>query len=249
MFRRKTKVKQTAAPPPIPRETVIHNHNSSSNWPVFLTLFAIVCLSMVFGWHAGVFLLTQAGIQQPERSLANGLIFVAGLLLLLAIAALIARAFLRDVLEARVEIERLRTQAKEAERNRVQQIPPLAASRMTREQSRLYMAVKLAMSRAYDSIDEAGNLQTRSEPWSRRSVGELRLLNESKPLGEQSNVANAVKPWLLRRGVLKDDRTVDVENFPNLNAVDLALIEEFGPPVLYRSDFPDTNFNERFQHI
>jgi hypothetical protein len=243
-------MRQVAVPPPaIPRETVIHNHNSSSNAPVFLVLFGIACLTVVFGWYGGVFLLAQAGLAQPERQLANGLIFVVGLLVVLAIATLVARAFLRDVLEARVEIERLRTQAEQARQNQAQQISPLAAARMTREQSRLYMAVKLAMSRAYQSIDEQGNLQTRAEPWSRRSVGELRLLNESKALGEQSNVANAVKPWLLRAGILVDDRTVNLADYPNLNAVDLALLADFGPPVLYRPDSPTGDFNARFEHI
>jgi hypothetical protein len=134
-----------------------------------------------------------------------------------------------------IELEQARSRT-------AQLIPAMTQARMTREEARKYQAVKAAMDKAFHGkIDDKGKVIGKTEPWSRRQVGALTLLNERLPIGEDSNLAGWVKTYLLDRKILLSDRQVNVAEFPNLATVEAQLVKDFGPPIIYNAAGNDGN--------
>lgn len=224
----------TPAPTTEPTPTVNHYYSPSYTGLVFVA-FLVLAGIVILGWYGLVFLFEQAGANNPAYSAANCLIGVGAILGLIFILSLAAKYFLNDfyihreqMMDRRVELERARMQA-------VQFIPPVTRERMTHEESRKYLAVKVVMSNAYLEVDEQGKLKGKVEPWSRREVGRIRLMNELEEIGENTLLASWVKRYLLKNRILISDRQVNLTDFPNLAAVEAQLVKDFGPPIIYQA--------------
>ena len=216
-----------------PQITEVHNHNVSSRSGMVFTWFLVAILSVILIWYAAVFVLGRAGFKQPEEVLAQALFFfITGMVFLMGGLWIVNHFIMTPILSHKQVMAEIMRQY-EIDRLKVaQQLPPEAASRMTAEDRRFVSLVKMVMAGAYENrLDQEGNLiRGRSEPWSRRSVGELTLYGEQKPIGE-TVLAGRVKPWLMEQGILIDDRKVDRVTFPDLIEVEAALIREFGQPI------------------
>lgn len=222
---------QAAAGFPAETTNVNHYHTPSYAGLVF-SGFTVVVLTVVLGWLALVFLFDQAGSRRAAADAAAcvmGLGIIAGVI---GAVGLTARLILNDLLAHRermgemlLEVERVRSRA-------VQAIPPATGAVMIDQDKRKYRAAVMVMSRGFQSVDERGRLLTKGEPWSKRSVGGLILLGETKPIGEDTDLAKGVKPFLLERGILRDDRTVNLAKFPDLASVEADLINCFSRGVM-----------------
>ena len=214
--------------------TITHNYSSSRFWTI-IAIFVVAVASAILFWHGLVFLLGEAGYKRPTQAAAECLIGAGILFMILTFIGLAARYILRDFYAHRetqaaylVELERARYSS-------VQLIPATTQARMTREESRKYLTIKMVMARAYELIDPDGNLTGSIEPWSRRQVGMIKLLNEHEELGEHSNISKWVKPYLLERHILLGDRKVNLADFPNLASVETQLVKDFGQPIIYNA--------------
>lgn len=235
LFQRKKPLSNTVAAPaaPLPPlETTVNHHYHSSRIGVIFSAFCVIVAAVILAWFGLVFLAEQAGARQPEFEVARCLVGLAAVGVILAALGLAAKFFLNDFYRHREAMEQMHLQALEKRARLAQGIAPQAAAGMPDEDKRKYRAVMLAMDTAYQSVDEKGKLRTKNEPWSRRSVGALTLLGEAKPIGEDTELAKWVKPWLLGKNIILDDRRVNLEQYPDLNAVETALIAEFGRPIL-----------------
>lgn len=234
-FRRK-RLANVAAPiaPPMPLETTVNHYYSSSRLGTIFALFLVVVCAAVLGWYAAVFLAGQVGAARPERAVAYCIMGLSGLLTFLGGLGVFAKFVLRDFMSHRERMAEKYIQLEQARTRAVQLIPPTTQARMTRDESRKYQAVKVVMDRAYQIVDDKGKLSgSKKEPWSRREVGALTLLNEREPIGENSRLASWIKSYLLDRNILASDRQVNVVDFPNLAAVEAQLVKDFGPPILF----------------
>jgi hypothetical protein len=230
------KLTNTAAAPPLPPpETTVNHHYYNSRTGLIFSLFVVGVAAAALFWLALVFLAERAGARQPETDVARCLLGLFLICLLLVAFAAAGRFFLNDFYRHSQTMEQIRLQAVEKRARLAQSIAPHAAAGMAEENKRRYRAVVMAMARAYQMIDEAGKLRTRQEPWSKSGVGSLTIIGEPKPIGEDSNLAKWVKPYLLEKGVLLDDRTVDLARFPDVASVEALLVADLGRPImLYR---------------
>lgn len=236
VFMRKVKSAVTMDLPP-PQTTI---NNPGVPWgTIIFSIGASTIIFLFLSWQAMIFLLDRAGAYQPDKVLASGLLntgrWLLVLLIIIGISIVFGRfivnealGFLRYRLDTQLEIHKLRAQA-------AQQLPPTTSNRMTSEQKRKYRTIIMVMERAFQMIDETGKLQTRTEPWSRRSVGRLQLYNEDTPIGENTNLATEIKPWLLEKGILLSDSQMNIEEFPSLAAIQTILTDEFGPTINFRN--------------
>lgn len=248
MFKRKVSNESPAPAFPV-RETTIHHHQPNRAGTIF-SLFTVAVASVILLYWGLVYLLATAGITNPQAQLAAGLLWLLGLGLLGWIGWLIGDRVLGQILQTRLELARLQLEAEERRLSIAQQIPPQTAARMTEEETRKYQAVKMVMAQAYrGKIDDDGKLLGKIEPWSRRSVGRLRLLNEATSIGENTSLASFVKTYLLDKQILLDDRTVNLARFPNLASVEAQLVTDFGPPILYNPPSPPPQLAERWEPI
>lgn len=245
MSRRKMTNAATAILPPAGEPTRMTINNPGTPWmSIIFGALATVIVLVIFAWLSLVFLLGHAGFYRPERALAAGLLdiglWLAIISLVFAISFAVGRYLLGQIfdyfryrLDTQLEIHKLKMQT-------AQQLPATTANRMNREEWRKHQAIMMVMSRALDGmLDETGKLQTRTEPWSRRSVGLMRLTNEQEEIGGNSKLAMWVKPWLIGRGILLSDTQLNLAWFgeadPNLPAIQEALVDEFGPEINFGS--------------
>lgn len=227
-----------AAPPPaqdIEAGPVIHHHYAPNRVGTLFSLFVITLTSLVLIWFGLIYLAEQMGYARPEQAVIQCLIGLAILTGAMLLAAGLVRFVLTDYWAHRqimaqkyIELEQVRARLSAA-------IPPVAQTRMTREESRQYQAVKIVMERAYQMADPGGRLRTKTQPWSRREVGRLKLFNETEPIGENSKLAGWVAPYLLDKRILTSDRQINLTDFPTLAAVESQLISDFGPPIIYHA--------------
>lgn len=216
---------------PPPQTTINHNHKSPVVSMIF-AFFTVGVISVYLFWYALLYLAEQAGARNPEFEVARCLFGLVFLILFLALVGLAARFFLNDYYTHRETMEDMRLRANERLNTTLQAIPATTAPVLTSEDKRRYRAVVVTMSHAYQMIDDDGKLRSKAEPWSRRQVGSYTLLGEAKAIGEDTDLAKWVKPFLLERGVLLDDRTVNLDRFPDLNHVHALLVAEFGRQVM-----------------
>lgn len=233
LFHKRSRLDNTVATPvpPPPQETIIHNY-APSRWLDILAWFLVVVVSVFLAWEALVYLVGQAGYNRPEQAAANGLGGLVAALVVLGSVFVLVKFIAAGYWAHRERMEEIHLQALEKRARLAQAISPQLAPGMTEEDKRRYRAVMMAMARAYREIDEKGRLRTKSEPWSKRGVGDMVLLGEGKKVGEDSDLARWVKPFLLERNVLLDDRTVNLARFPDLVSVETALVAEFGRPIM-----------------
>lgn len=239
LFRRR-KLGNIAASPEMPmirpiENTITHNYSSSRFWTI-IAIFVVIVASAFLGWHGLVFVLGQAGAQRPATAAAFCLIGAGILVSILTGLGVFARYILSGWFTHRETMAEKFIRLEEARYKSVQLIPATTNARMTREESRKYLTVKMVMARAYEQIDDDGKLTGSGEPWSRRNVGLIKLINEREEIGEHSNIAKWVKPYLIERGVLASDRKINLANFPNLTSVETQLVKDFGTPIVYSSN-------------
>lgn len=231
-FRRR-KLDNATLAPPAPIETTIYHNYSSSRIGTILALFTVAVASAILFWHGLVFVLAEVGFNEPDWAAAVCLLSMAALFTLLTALGVAARYVLKDFFAHRERMADKLVKLKEAEYKSVQLIPASTQARMTREEGRQYLAVKMVMARAFDEIDDKGNLIGKLEPWSRRQVGLMRLINEKEDIGENSNLAKWVKTYLLSRHILLNERRVNRDDFPNIATVEAQLVKDFGSPINY----------------
>lgn len=216
---------------------VTHHHYAPSRVGTIFTLFIVAVISLMLGWNAALYLAEQAGYARPQQAVIQCLIGFAIIAGVLVFSAALVRFVLTDYWSHRQVMEQKRIELEQVRVRIAQLAPPATAARMTREEARQYQAIKIVMDKAYNGkIDPDGNLIGRIEPWSRREVGKLVLLNEREPVGENSKLASWVKSYLLETGILSSDRRVDLGRFPNLSTVEAQLVTDFGPPIVYSAN-------------
>lgn len=216
--------------------TNVHHHYAPSRVGTLFTMFVIGIVSLFLGWHAALYLADQMGYARPQQTVIQCLIGVAIVVGVLVFSAALVRFVLNDYWLHRQVMEQKRIELEQVRVRIAQLAPPATAARMTREEARQYQAVKLVMDRAYQVVDETGKLRTKLQPWSRREVGRLRLLNEPAPIGENTKLAAWVAPYLLDKRILSSDRQINLTDFPTLAAVEAQLVTDFGPPIIYNAN-------------
>jgi len=209
-----------AAPPP--RQTI---NEARTPWETLLILVAVIIgLAIILAWYGFVFLLDRAGYSQPDKVLAESLITFVVLIPVVVLLAWAGGWLIGQWLDyQRLKVE-AGVQIAEIQYSAAQQLPPTTAERMTSEDKRKYKLIMAVMTRTFSVIDEAGNIRGSGEPYSRRRAGALVLMNERTHVG--STLGGWVRPWLLDHKILLDDRTVNIAEFPNLTAVQTALIND-----------------------
>jgi hypothetical protein len=208
--------------------------NQAENYtgPVIVIVLAVFVLPFVLKFFV-VDLYDAIGSTYPDREAASLILGFFKVVFLFALVSGGTWVFSRFILTPYFEhSERLKdkdAQIAEANARFVQkQLPAQAQARMLSEDVRFYRAVMMAMDKAFQWCDEDGNLMTRNEPWSRRTVGRFTLLNETDPIGENSTLATRVKDWLLDNEVLVNDRKFDRDTFDDLDAIHNLLVSELG---------------------
>lgn len=215
---------------------VTHHHYAPSRVGTLFTLFVIAVISLVLGWNAALYLADQMGYTRPQQAVIQCLIGLAVIAGGLIFSAALVRFVLNDYWTHRQVMEQKRIELEQVRVRIAQLAPPVTAARMTREEARQYQTVKTVMLRAYEVVDEAGRLRTKLQPWSRREVGRLRLLNEPTPIGENTKLAAWVASYLLEKRILLSDRQINLADYPTLSAVEVQLVTDFGPPIVYSAN-------------
>lgn len=215
---------------------------------IIWSVVGAVIILAVAGWWGMIFVLDAAGYQHPEKALADmvlslvlaAIIVPIGLLAgrwILALICGLVRDVVREVAQTKVKLKRI-------EYNAAHALPAHVATRMTSEQRRLFDAVIEVMQLAYKCINEDGRLMTHRQSWSRRSVGAIVLPGEQKAIGEGSALASQVAPLLAELGVLVDERTVNVRDFPpdtGVTKIKELLEDKWGLYVLVGDSVGMTN--------
>ncbi len=226
------KINSTAATTfttPPPRQTI---NEARTPWEAIILLsFACGVLLLVLAWYIAVFLLDTAGYPQPDKMLAEGLINLAILALIVYLAGLVGKWFVGEWLDYKRDKLEVKVKIAEIKYSFDHRLPATVAAATTNEKQRLYHATIDVMERGYKQIDENGKLMGRIQPWSRRSVGRLQLINEADPIGEGTKLAGNVARYLLEQKILLNDTTINIEQFPNLNAVKICLDNDLGQPI------------------
>ena len=223
-----------------PQETTVNHYYSSSRVGTILALFVVAMVTAVLMWHALVFLAGQVGVARPNQAAAYCLLGSGIVLGLLGGGGIVLKLVVRDFLLHRERMAGKMVELEQARSRTAQLIPATTQARMTREEARKYQAIKMAMDKAFrGKVDERGKVIGKTEPWSRRQVGAMTLLNERQPIGEDTSLAAWVKTYLLDRKILLNDRQVNVTEFPNLATVEAQLVKDFGPPIVYNSQGSD----------
>ncbi len=223
---------------PLPTPQIIHNYRPPSRVGPILILFLVAVASLALSYQGLVYLLAQTDMFADANS-ATAILLLAclGGSIVLGILGAGVRYVLADLFRHRELMADKAIELETARAKVAQIIPPSTAARMTSEESRKYQAVKLVMSRVYGPpalIDDEGKLVTgNDQPWSKRAVGRLVLLNEKTAIGENTTLSSWVKAYLLDKGILVSERQVDLARFPNLASVETQLVKDFGTPIIF----------------
>lgn len=230
--RRKLRNTAAAALPPIERNTTINNQAPNYVGLVFV-LFGVVIIMPVFGWLALVFIMDRLGYSRPDEAAAEfvAIFFIAAIgigLVVLFFHSILNKVF--DHLERMktLDLDMLDRQA------RIAVLPPETSVSMTNEaklKARLIRAVVYnALFNGYTDAD--GLLYGKVQPWSRRSVSQMKIAGETPT----EAVAGSVARWLTEKNFLLTDRQLNLKRFGNspedfLQAVTEEIYRDFGRPI------------------
>lgn len=234
---------ETTFPPPqsSPRSTTINNQPVNYAAIILVAVIAII-LFVFFAWHALVFLADQAGSHYPEREVAKVLLTSLGGIIILLIIGLLANCVLGNILGQLFDFKKEMAQKeleKEIARSQTAQLlPPQVEARALNEDKRRAMAILNAMHKGFERIDERGKLPGKVQPWARRQVGAFVLYGEREPIGEHTSLASFVKTYLLDKRILLDERTINLQQFPDLVAVRMQVERDFGEPIIIHQGAP-----------
>ena len=208
--------------------THIHNYTPSETTPIFARAIVYALAIPTVGWYGGVFLLTQMGIFNPQRALAQIIIWS----IIIAGFTYIASRWLDGTI-ASFYNHRQAMADKETERMRYQQIMLNSMAKDTRrlgDDQRLAVLILSVMEDAYDQLarNDKGKFVGLARPWSRRSAGNIVLtsLGEVEPVGDE--FGRKARQFLQDQHIIVGDQ-VNSKHFPDLASVQLKLFE---PPVL-----------------
>ncbi|MGH7273994.1 MAG: hypothetical protein ACREIQ_06050 [Nitrospiria bacterium] len=229
------------APPPEPR--IVHNHGI--NWGlVILTGFACLVVALLLLWWIGVFLLTQAGVRNPERTLASAIITLAiGLPVLWLAAWLISGAVVtfldrfyghRETMR-RLDLESLRYRALTAGN------PAPGNYRLTDDQKRLFETLCIVMERAYRDYARSGFYRNGnvSRPWSKQAIVTMPPPPRHGPL-PYSQVTK-IREWLAHRNIIigaAQSDQINIMKFPTWEDFRALIEDEFNLPVVVGRALP-----------
>lgn len=210
-----------ATPTEIPQETIIHNYAPSYAWPIMLGALSVFG-GVVGLWYIGVFLLAQAGVQNPERALATAIIIIILFLIFIFLGSWLMNAHFDRWSEYKI-----RMKEKENEALRYRQLMAFSSVVDTRlpsasQEARFSRLITLVMIQAFDDYAQRGPYRTNeSRPWSRRSAKQIILTNEQKPVGD--SMGEKVRPWLVSKEIITPDDQINMARYPDLGSVQRLL--------------------------
>ena len=218
---RKFRAQSPAPPPKPPGPTHIHHHQPGEMEKVLSRVVGLF-LSVGILWLIGLFLLNQAGVRNPNRTLAIIVVWVAVALCLMFFFRFTLIDLWDRWLSHREEIERERTQ-----QVRYQQMLAGSAvvdTRTTGDRQRLTALILHILIDAYHHVATSGPYRGGERPWSRRQAAgrTLTTLGESAPVGEA--LGGKVRPFLEQHQIIINDQ-LNLEQFPDLASVQRLLYQ------------------------
>ena len=207
----------STAKPDIPTEakTMVHHHHAASPLGISLGVVAGVIALGWAVWLGGIFLLEQAGVDDPAQTWAT-------ILICLPVGAFLLYSWnvYRESNQEKHWAHEKEMRRLELEALRLQRTLPIAAGREQRADSdtRLAELVLEIMRQAYRHLEAAGPFQGHERPWSRRGAEAIVLLGlgETAPVGERMAIQAR---QFLRENEIVVDNQVNTDRYPNLASV------------------------------
>lgn len=204
-----------------PGETIIHNYAPSYAWPILLGVVSV--FGGVIGlWYIGVFLMAEAGFQNPERALATAIIVIVLFLVFVFLGSWLMNAHFDRWSDYKIKVLE-----KQNEALRYRQLMAFSSVTDTRlpsasQEARFARLITLVMIQAFDDYAQRGPYRTNDpRPWSRRSAKQITLTNEAMPVGE--SMGEKVRPWLIQNEVITQDDQINLARYPDLAGVQRLL--------------------------
>jgi hypothetical protein len=225
-----------AMDPPRPQTQIVHNH--STPWgSIILVGFLCFLLFLPVLWMIGVFILSQAGVRQPARALANGIIYLAFGLPLLALVSWIVSNAVPKILDCyfahqermkELDAEQVATRALTAG------APALPNERLTEEDKRLFENLAMVMEQAYRDYATHGSYRNGNvqRPWSKAAV---LALDPPRHGRMPERKATQIREWLAEKRVIIGEPQQDQINhlkYPTWSDFRALLEDEFNMPVV-----------------
>ena len=213
------KQEKAQSPPP----AIIHRHEPSP----FAEMMARVVgglVAIVTLWLGGEFLLTKVGIRDPDRILAEVVLWLLGGGPVLVLTAWGLNHLLDRWLSHREQMADKLTE--QLRYRQLMQHSAVVGARRSGTDARLAALVIAIMMNAFDHHARRGQFRGQWRPWSRRAAAEIVLAGESAPVGEA--MARKARAFLERHQVVVDGQ-LNLDRYPDLASIQRLL---YDPPLV-----------------
>lgn len=210
------------------------NQHEASRAGETLATGALILAGAFILWHVSIYVLSEMGFRKPVSTLGWGAFY---LLVILAIVWLPAKALEKMVgmglaawkegkqieSETRIQIQRLQLQ--------LAQSTPIGTTRTLENDGRKADIIQAILAQAYDFIEthERNFTHNDAKPWTWNTAKGQEV--NGKAITEAE--ARQIKYWLQQMDFVDGDQ-VNLERYPDMNAVNKYLRMTFELPIVYK---------------